>query len=230
MFLPRVKIPSVKRAVIFSPLPEWRYYSKRFEEAENLNWLNINFKLLKRGSLLAGPILSSPALALLVELLREKGVKEILFLGWAGKSPKASLEIGDLFIAKRAISLEGTSRFYFRKKKVFAAEKDFFRGITNQLREEHLGFISGTIVTVDAPQVVEGNLKEFKLTLMKAQALDMETSALYALAHYYKIKALALHFITDELGKLTTLRPEKKLTSLREALFNFFRKYLSNEI
>ncbi len=229
MFLPRVKIPSVKRALIFSPLPEWRYYSKRFEEAKNFSWLNVNFKLLKGGGLLAGPVLSSPALALLMELLREKGVEEILFLGWAGKSPFASIEMGDLFIAERAISLEGTSKLYFKKKRVFTPEKDFFKELINRLRKDYLSFESGTILSVDAPWVVEQNLKDFKLPLMKAQAMDMETSALYALASYYGIKAMALHFITDELGKMTTLRPEKKLNPRREELLIFLRKYLLNE-
>lgn len=229
MFLPFIKIPSIKKAIIFATLPEWKYYSKKFEEAHNFSWLNINFKYLKENSLLAGPILSSPTLALLMEFLKEKGIERLIFFGWAGKSPFASLEIGDLFLSEKALSLEGTSKFYFKYKKIFIAHKEFFKKICHLLNEFNLFFRIGTILTVDAPQVVEKNLNDFKIQLMKAQAMDMETSTLYALAHYYGIKAVALHFITDELGKLTTFRPEKKLNQTRENLLLFFRKFLINE-
>ncbi len=229
MFLPPIKISFIRKAIIFAPLPEWKYYSKKFEEGQHFSWLNINFKFLRGNNLLVGPVLSSPALALLIEFLKEKGVEKLLFLGWAGKTPFASIVVGELLLSEKALSLEGTSKFYFKNKKIFSTDKKFFQKISNLLREFNIFFRIGTILTVDAPQVVEKNLNDFKLQLMKVQAMDMETSALYALSNFYKIKAVALHFITDELGKLSTLRPEKMLTQTRENLFFFFRNFLEND-
>ncbi|MGC9141971.1 MAG: hypothetical protein ACP5IN_06450 [Caldimicrobium sp.] len=230
MFLPSINFSEVKRAVLFSPIPEWNYFSKGFPSLKITNWLNINFRELKKGILICGPLLSSPILAILMETLKEKGLKEILFIGWAGKNPYGDLEVGELFIPQKAYSLEGTSKFYYKKKKVFTPQKDFFFKIKKTLTNYEIPFKTGNILTVDVPHIVEKKLKEFKLFFKKAQAMDMETSALYAISFYYNIKALSLLFITDEIGKTFSFRPESKLKLLREKLLSFLRDFIEEKI
>ncbi len=229
MFLPSIDLFEVKKAVIFCPLPEWNYFSKKFDILKSFNWLNISIKKVSKNAIFCGPLISSPTLALLIEFLKNKGIKEILLIGWAGKSPFALLEIGDLFIPEKAYSLEGTSKFYYKRKKVFKPEKKFLLNIENLLKTFNIPFKLGKILTSDAPQVVEKNLNDFKLLLNKVQAMDMETSALYALSSYYKIKALSLLFITDEIGKTLYKRPELKIKTLREKLLLFLRNFVENK-
>lgn len=229
MFLPLTDLFEVKKAVIFSPIPEWNYFSKRFDILKSLNWLNISLKRVNKNVLFCGPLISSPTLALLVEFFVGKGIEEILLIGWAGKSPFASLQIGDLFIPEKAYSLEGTSKFYYKRKKVFKPDEKFLLNIKNFFNTFNIPFEIGKVLTADAPQVIEKNLNSFKLLLHKVQAMDMETSALYALSSFYKIKALSLLFITDEIGKTYSIRPEIKLKALREKLLLFLRKFIENE-
>ncbi len=228
MFLPKLGFAEVKKAIIFSPLPEWNYFSQKFDFIDSVKWLNIFLKRVNKDVIFGGPLISSPTLALLIELLKEKGISEVLFVGWAGKSPYGSLEIGDLFIPEKAFSLEGTSKLYYKRKKVFKADRDFLLNLERFFKISNIPFKIGKILTVDAPHVVEKNLSDFKLLLNKAQAMDMETSALYAVSAYYNIKALSLLFITDEIGKTLSKRPESKLKTLREKLLLFFRHFIEN--
>lgn len=229
MFLPSVNLPTIKKVIIFSPLPEWRYFSAKFKEKKRFRWLNIDFKLVSSHGLICGPVLSSPILALLIEFLKEKGLKELLFLGWAGKSPYSSLEIGSLFLPERAQSLEGTSKFYFKRKRIFKPEKTFLQQMKDLFKKFKIPFEKGSILTVDAPKQVEENLNHFRLFLMRNQAMDMETSTLYALSYYYQIRALALHFITDEIGKTSFMRPESNIKILREKLITVLRTFIEND-
>lgn len=230
MFLPSVKFSEINKAVLFAPIPEWKYFSTKFQFLNSTTWLNINFIEVTKGVLFCGPFLSSPVVALLIEILQEKGLKEILFIGWAGKSPYGSLEVGDLFLPIKAYSLEGSSSFYFKKKKTFYPEKNYLFKIKKSFKKYKILFKSGNILTVDVPQIVEKKINDFKLLLNKVQAMDMETSALYAVSSYYGIKALSLLFITDEIGKTSTKRPETKLNLLRINLLNFLRDFIKNDI
>ncbi|MFN3504699.1 MAG: hypothetical protein ACK4Y7_00620 [Caldimicrobium sp.] len=228
MYLPSEKFGKIKKALIVLPLPEWHYFKEELSAKKVYRWLSINFALLKEEVFLIGPIFSAPQVGLLMEYLISKGLKSVLAVGWAGKSPFSDLELGDLFLPVKALSLEGTSKFYFKGRKIFKINPDLLEKLTFLLPKYSLSFKEGFILTVDAPFVVEKKLKEFSFYLKRASAMDMETSILYALSEYYKIQVGALHFITDKIGSNSRVRPEKKLKVVRKALIPFLKNYLEN--
>lgn len=195
---------------------------------KKFTWLNIHFAITNEKSIIAGPIISAPHLALVIEYLIPKGLKKVLSLGWCGKNPNSSIELGALFIPTKAYSLEGTSKFYFKQKKIFSIDKFFLGQIEEFLSKFGISFYEGSILSVDVPFQVEKRQKEFNFYLDKVLAMDMETSALYALSKYYGLKAGALLFVTDEIGKETIKRPESKMQSLRLKLFTFFKSFLEH--
>lgn len=228
MYLPLDKLGLIKRALIFFTLPEWYYFIKIFSPLYKIKWLNINFAIVHKESLLIGPVLSSPQLALTLDLLISKGLKSVFALGWAGKTPYSQLELGTLFLPTKAISLEGTSFFYFKKKKIFTINKEVLLKIKENFSKFSILYREGNILSVDAPLVVEKKMREFSFYLKKVEAMDMETSALFAIGEYHKLEVGVVQFITDEIGKKDYLRPEDKLVKLREKIFPFLKNYLQN--
>jgi len=228
VFLPPLPLLEVKRALLLATLPEFRFFSTKIQGIKSFKWLNLEIKLTPHEGLLAGPLFSSPFLALFLEVFRERGLKEVLFLGWGGLLEEKDLKIGELFIPEKALSLEGTGSLYFPKKRVFTPDKGFLNRIKKILKERGISFKTGNILSLDAPYLVEKYPERFKIYLKKVQAIDMETSALYALSQHYSLKALSLILLTDKVGETTTQRPEEKLKKLRENLLPVFRNFLEN--
>jgi purine-nucleoside phosphorylase len=63
---------------------------------------------------------------------------------------------------------------------------------------------------------------------LKADVLDMEASALFALGEYYGIEVAGLIFITDKVGELSQSLPEN-LQSLRQRLLPLFRAFTEKD-
>jgi purine-nucleoside phosphorylase len=63
---------------------------------------------------------------------------------------------------------------------------------------------------------------------VKADVLDMEASALFALGEYYGIEVAGLIFITDKVGELSQSLPEN-LQSLRQRLLPLFRSFIEKD-
>jgi uridine phosphorylase len=148
-------------------------------------------------SLVVFGALGAPAGALALEPILMSGTKEIILLGFCG-SLSGSLVIGDVASVSRAISEEGTSRHYLPRKYVFNASPELAGQIENWLRVSGLGFKTATVVSTDAP------FRETRSWLRKnqrrgAELVDMETSAVFALAEYRGVKAASLHVVVDEL-------------------------------
>jgi purine-nucleoside phosphorylase len=152
--------------------------------------------LLSHGVLIHGAI-GAPLAVMAYERLIASGSQEIILLGLAG-SLSPDLKIGQAILVEKAIADEGTSRHYFPGKLAFHSSPDLNDRIKRKLTENGLAFSPATAVTTDAPY------RETKAWLLRfrkkgAQAVDMETSALFAVASFYRIKASALLIISDEL-------------------------------
>lgn len=228
MYLPTNDLGLVNRALIFFTLPEWNFFKKFFTILEKFKWLNINFFLTNKECLLVGPVFTSPQLAIIMELLISRGLKSAFALGWAGKSPYSKLELGTLFLPTTALSLEGTSFFYFNDRKFFTINECFLTKIKENFKKYSITYKEGSILSVDAPLVVEKKIEEFNFYLKKVEAMDMETSAFYAIGEYYNLEVGVVQFITDEIGKRGTRRPEEKMRELRAQILPFLRNYVED--
>lgn len=226
MYLPPNTLGLINRALIFFTLPEWNFFKKFFTILEKFKWLNINFFLTNKDCLLIGPVFSSPQLAIIMEPLISKGLKSAFALGWAGKSPYSKLELGTLFLPTKALSLEGTSFFYYNNRKFFTINESVLTKIKENLKKYSITYKEGSILSVDAPLVVERRVEEFNFYLKKVEAMDMETSALFAIGEYYNIEVGVVQFITDEIGKRGIRRPEEKMRELRAKILPLLINYV----
>lgn len=150
----------------------------------------------KNRVILSGCI-GAPLAVMVLERLIASGAQEILILGFCGALGKIS-EIGESVSVTTAVSDEGTSRHYFPKRRIFRASSQLKARIENILSERSLPFETGSIVSTDAP------FRETQNWLDRNRArgvgyVDMETSAVFALADYYGIQAAALHLVSDQL-------------------------------
>ena len=127
-------------------------------------------------------------------------MKEFVSLGYAGTIQK-HINIGDTVVCERAVRDEGTSYHYIRNEK-YAHATDV---MTNRIKEALAGqkrkFSVGTSWTTDAPY------RETKLEVERYQSegvatVDMEASALFALARYRNVSIGAMFTISDSIADL----------------------------
>jgi len=139
----------------------------------------------------------APAAVLALESLIASGTREIITLGICG-SLNSGLRLLEAAVISKAFSEEGTSRHYFPEKKIFHSSSALNNLIEKTLAAEGLSFHKGSVVSTDAP------FRETKSWLTRMQErgvdlVDMEASAVFALAEYHRIEAAALRIISDEL-------------------------------
>ena len=169
---------------------------------------------------LAGPVLGGPQMAILLENLIAAGAKEILFLGWAGALRK-DLPLGSLLLPEAAEGAEGTSLHYHPCLK---PDQELFLEVYQELIWAGLDFRVGQVVSTDALyRETEEFCQKFAL---KNLAVEMECAAAFSVARFRGVKLAALLLISD------WVYPERKtasphlLSSSREALLPFLRRFL----
>jgi purine-nucleoside phosphorylase len=142
-------------------------------------------------------VLGAPAACFSLERLIATGAQKILMLGFCG-SLNASFRIYDAVSISKAFSHEGTSKHYFSRRKVFYPTCFLKNSVEGRLQALNLPLASGSVVSTDAP------FRETKcwLTAMQEKGIDlvdMEASAVFAIAEFYRIEAAALLVVSDEL-------------------------------
>ncbi len=139
----------------------------------------------------------APLTAICMEELGSSGVKDFLLLGIAG-SLREDYRIGAIVCATKALAEDGTSRAYFAEKRTFLPAPDLRRSLQVRLTRAGLAYEPGVVVTSDAlyretPAWLERNRRR------GACLVDMETSALLAVAEHHRLRAAALLVVSDEL-------------------------------
>jgi uridine phosphorylase len=143
--------------------------------------------------------IGAPASALALEPIFLSGAAEVLILGFCG-SLVDRLRIGDAVVVTRARSDEGTSRHYLPGRRIFEADGKLTSLLEERLEAAGLAFSRGSLVSTDAPYRETTEWLE-KFRLLGAEGVDMEASAVFALAEYYGIASAALMIVSDELDK-----------------------------
>jgi len=156
--------------------------------------------------------LGAPAAVAALEGLIASGARQVLILSFCG-SLDPTYRIKDVVSISRALADEGTSLHYFPRRKMYTPSAGLKADVESRLKSSGLPFQTGSLVSTDAP------FRETKPWLMKIQKkkiglVDMEVSAVFALAEFRCIDAAALLIVTDELfsgaWKQTGYDPEFK--------------------
>jgi len=155
---------------------------------------------LKGHLTLSGPFIGAPQAVMGMEKMIALGAKRIWVLGCCG-SLQEDLRIGDLVIPTRAISEEGTSQHYPIGDKIPATDEKLNEMIEKALGKMGQSFQRGTVWTTDAPyRETPAKVKKYKES--GVLAVEMEMSALMALATYRTIKLAGLLVVSDELFRM----------------------------
>lgn len=140
----------------------------------------------------------APAAVVILEELIAFGVKKFISIGTAGALQK-NLKIGDLVICEKAIRDEGTSYHYLKPSRYAYASMEMVKKIKESLDRFKQGYTVGTSWTTDAPyretvSEIKRYQKEGVLTV------EMEASALFAVAQYRGVEMGAVFTISDSLA------------------------------
>jgi len=164
------------------------------------HWLDIEQYPLytenKKASFAHVPTGASATVAMMEELIA-CGAKTFVGLGFAGSlQPTAS--IGTCLIPTACIHEEGTSLHYVDRDTKVAPDDELVKALNESCQEKRLKVLSGAIWTTDGlyrelVSKIENYRKKGVL------GVDMETSAMYALGQFRKVRVCNLLVVSDEL-------------------------------
>jgi len=140
-------------------------------------------------------LIGAAAAAMNLEELISYGAQRIYELGLAG-AIDARLEPGDLVVLQGAFSDEGTSKHYFSAGERFRSSRPLTKRVTESLRARNLEYKFGDAWTTDAPyrETVE---KMVRFRRKGARVVNMESSAVFAVASYRGIEAASVQIVSD---------------------------------
>lgn len=193
-------------AVMVSTEPDVRYLEANCGKKETLPFFLGKLFTVNEGRVsVAGPYLGSPCGAMILESLIGRGVSKVVAVGWCG-AISDQLQTGDILIPDCAICDEGTSRNYM----VMPPDTDFPTLLPSEIfsatlkteleqRDSAIICKRGTIWTTDA--IYRETAKKVAFFRgMGAVAVEMECSALFAVAKYRQIDMAALLIVSDDLS------------------------------
>lgn len=156
-----------------------------------------NAKLLSNDVFfLAGPAVGAPMAAICLEKLIVLGARRIVVYGWCGSlSPR--LTAGALFVPTAGVSEEGTSSHYQDGGKRWHDEA-FRMQLVDALAREGYPATQGKIWTTDAVYR-ETREKVERYSGQGVLAVDMEYTALNAVAAFRGVSLAAVMLVSDEL-------------------------------
>jgi uridine phosphorylase len=140
--------------------------------------------------------IGSPGATTMLEEMIAAGADKVVEVGLCGGMARDA-KVGDIFLAEEAFSDEGTSLHYFGSgPRRFAASKGLSAAVENRLKESGTPFKKGAVWTTDAPY--RETKAKFRSYLAKgASGVNMESSALFALAKYRGIEIASIQLVSD---------------------------------
>lgn len=140
-------------------------------------------------------LLGASAAAMNLEELISYGAKRIYELGVSG-AIDTSLEPGDVVVLKGAFSDEGTSRHYYKGERRFGSSQLLSKRLEASLRGGKVKYVLGDAWTIDAPYR-ETKEKVVRYRKMGVRVVNMESSAIFAVAAYRRVKAASVQIVSD---------------------------------
>ncbi len=191
-------------ALMVSTEPDLRFLSNSVGQLKSQPFFTGTLMTGKAGHggySIAGPYIGSPYGVMLLESLIAKGARNIIILVWCGAISK-TLTPGDLVVPESALVDEGTSRHYMKLDKdnpQVLPDRQLSEKLVDHLTSVGESPLQTPIWTTDAiyretPEKVAWFLEK------GAHAVEMECSALFAVAAYRKIRAAALLIVSDTLA------------------------------
>jgi uridine phosphorylase len=142
--------------------------------------------------------IGAPAACLVLEGLIAFGVRRFVSVGIAG-SLQPDIAIGDLVVCEKAIRDEGTSYHYLPACRYALASPDLTVRLRNAMDKRGAAYRVGASWTIDAPyRETCAEIRQYQRE--GVATVDMEASALFAVAAYRGVEMGALFTISDSLA------------------------------
>ena len=139
--------------------------------------------------------IGAPNAATIFEELIALGGRKFVNIGTAG-----GLHHEGVFLCNKALRDEGTSHHYIQFGKYSYPDKILTAKLKKKLKNSKLEFFEGTTWTIDAPYR-ETKAEVEKYARQEIKTVEMEASALFAVAKYRKVKIASVFVVSDLLGK-----------------------------
>jgi uridine phosphorylase len=140
-------------------------------------------------------MVGASAASMNLEELIAYGAKRIYEVGLSG-AIDTTLEPGDVVLLSGALSDEGTSGHYYKGSSKFSSSTTLTNRLRASLRETKLEHILGDAWTVDAPYR-ETAKKVVRFRKKGARIVNMESSAIFAIAEYREVEAASVQIVSD---------------------------------
>ena len=164
---------------------------------------------------IAGPAVGAPQATIALEVLIACGVERVLGFGVCGSiDPEAT--IGKWFVPAWALAEEGTSGHYFPGETEFAPDEQFRAELEGALSGAGHEFLGGGVWTTDAIFRETAD----KVTGYQARGMrcvEMEMSALCAVAKFRAVRYAALMVVSDELFTMRW-KPGFRMPGLKKSM------------
>jgi uridine phosphorylase len=137
----------------------------------------------------------APAAAMALEEVIACGAKTIFEVGFSG-GLQPFLQAGSIVVIAEAIRDEGTSQHYLPSKEKTVPSERLRSRLVDQLDEEKVGHFVGSVWSTDGVYR-ETRSKFRKFRKAGVLCVDMETSAVFAVAKYRNVEAASAQVISD---------------------------------
>jgi uridine phosphorylase len=151
--------------------------------------------LAKRDIGVVHALIGASAAAMNLEELIAYGAKRVFEVGVSG-SIDTRLNPGDVVVLDGAISDEGTSKHYYQDKDDFSPSTKLTERLKTALKSKRISYVIGKAWTTDAPYR-ETKDKVAAQLARGARVVNMESSAIFAVASYRGIETASVQVISD---------------------------------
>jgi len=176
-----------------------RHFRKKYAGRYEIMKLNSVFHIHQIKNSKVGflkiPGIGAPQAVTIFEELIGLGGKEFINIGTAG-----GLKHGGVFLCDRAIRDEGTSSHYMAHEKYSYPDKSLTQRLAKTLQENGMVYETATTWTIDTPyRETRAEVKQYKKE--GVATVEMESSALFAVAKLRKVKIASAFVVSDVLGE-----------------------------
>lgn len=184
-----------KRWVIIWQSSIERYLKRKYRAKEiEMGFQGGIYLLNNVGVVRIGGIGSPHAVGNIEEIIA-RGGKEFILVGTAG-----GLQDFGVFLCEKALRDEGTSYHYIPHRKFSYPHKELTERLEQNLKEFGMKIQRGTTWTIDAPyRETKAEVSHYKKKGIST--VEMEASALFALAEFRKVRIAAAFVVSDLLGE-----------------------------
>ena len=190
---PRNKFP--KKIILTYQIDVEQYFIKKYKPKKYVLHSLLTLYVYKDISFVRMTGIGAPNAVAAFEELIALGGKEFLNIGTAG-----GLHHEGIFLCEKALRDEGTSHHYLPKGRFVFPNEKLTRELEKSLKKNKVEFSRGATWTIDAPYR-ETKAEVEKYSKEGISTVEMEASALFAVAKYRKVKIASAFVVIDLLGK-----------------------------